>query len=156
MPTMSYATVTDLQSRIGEPRLVQLTDLADPPQGLVMGSVAQKALDDASAEIDGYLAGRYALPLAAPVPGILLVYCVTIAHYRLLGDKADEVTRADYKAAIDYLRGVAKGDILLMPPADAPVPTGAGPVLFDGGQKVMGREADCGYGLGGYSVGRAW
>lgn len=141
---MSYATVADLQSRIGEPRLLQLTDLAEPPTGLLQASVAQKALDDASAEIDGYLAGRYALPLAAPVPGILLVYCVTIAHYRLLGSAADEVARADYKAAIAYLVGVAKGDIPLLPPSAAPVPTGEGPVLFEPGSKVMGRDANGG------------
>ena len=61
---MPYATVTDLQDRLGVPRLVQLTDLADPSVGLVDPAVAQKALDDAEAEIDGYLGGRYALPLA--------------------------------------------------------------------------------------------
>ena len=130
---MSYATVAELQDRLGEPRLTQLTDLQDPPIGLVDQVGAQKALDDASGEIDGYLVGRYTLPLATP-PAVLRVHCITIAHYRLLGERADEVTREAYKAACAFLASVAKGDFPLLPPA------GVGPVLFEPGSKVMGRE----------------
>ncbi|GAB1388991.1 MAG: hypothetical protein AMXMBFR78_33850 [Rubrivivax sp.] len=137
---MSYATVTDLQDRLGEARLLQLTDLQDPPLGLVDTAVAQKALDDADAEIDGYLVGRYALPLS-PVPAILRVHAVTIAHYRLLGNAADEVTREDYRATRQWLMAVAKGDVVLTSPADDPGTGGAGSVLFAPGSKVMGREA---------------
>ncbi len=84
---MPYATIVDLQDRLGEARLVQLTDRADPPLGVVDVVVAQKALDDADAEIDGYLAGRYVLPLAT-APAVLRVHAITIASYRLLGTAA--------------------------------------------------------------------
>lgn len=137
---MPYATVTDLQDRLGEPRLTQLTDLAQPPVGLVDTAVAQKALDDAEAEIDGYLMGRYTLPLQ-PVPPVLRVHACTIAHYRLLGSAVDEATREDYKATRAYLMSVAKGDVLLLPPSQAVAPAGAGMVMFNGGAKVMGRES---------------
>jgi phage gp36-like protein len=137
---MPYATVTDLQDRLGEARLMQLTDLADPPVGLVDAAVAQKALDDAEAEIDGYLVGRYLLPLS-PVPGVLRVHACTIAHYRLLGSAVDEATRDDYKAARAYLMSVAKGDVLLTAPDQTAAPSGAGTVLFNGGAKVMSRSA---------------
>lgn len=136
---MSYATVDDLQARLGEPRLVQLTDLADPGIGLVDRGVAQKALDDATAEIDGYLAGRYALPLATP-PAVLRVHCVSLAHYRLLGSAADEVTLADVKALRAWLARIADGAVALFAPTDTPAPSGAGEVVFSSGQKVMGRE----------------
>lgn len=136
---MPYATVTDLQERLGEPRLRQLTDVGDPPVGLVDTAVAQRALDDAEAEIDGYLAGRYALPLAT-VPGVLRVHALTIAHYRLLGASADEVAREDYKAALRYLAGVAEGKVVLFAPSQAPAQQGVGSVLFSPGSKVMGRE----------------
>jgi phage gp36-like protein len=136
---MPYATVTDLQDRLGEARLIQLTDLSEPAVGLVDEAVAQKALDDADAEIDGYLVGRYALPLD-PAPGVLRVHAVTIAHYRLLGSAVDEATKDDYKATRQYLMSVAKGDVLLMPPDQAAAPVGAGTVLFSAGDKVMGRE----------------
>ena len=137
---MPYATVTDLQDRLGEPRLVQLTDLSDPPLGVVQAGVAQKALDDAAAEIEGYLVGRYALPLS-PVPAILRVHACTIAHYRLLGSAVDDATREDYKAVRQYLERVADGRILLQPPEQAAAPLGAGTVLFSAGGKVMGRES---------------
>jgi phage gp36-like protein len=138
---MPYATVADLQDRLGEARLVQLTDLADPPIGLVDQAVAQKALDDADAEIDGYLVGRYALPLT-PAPGVLKVHAVTIAHYRLLGSAADDGMREDYKAVRQWLQAVAEGRIVITPPQQAAQPTGAGSVLFSAGSKVMGRDAE--------------
>ncbi len=138
---MPYATVSDLQGRLGEARLVQLTDLADPPVGLVDTAVAQRALDDADAEIDGYLAGRYTLPLAS-VPGVLRVHALTIAHYRLLGSAADESAREDYKAALAYLARVAEGKVALFPPAATPPAVGLGSVMFSPGSKVMGREQD--------------
>lgn len=136
---MPYATQQDLIDRLGEPRLIQLTDINTPATGAVDATVVARALEDASGEIDGYLAGRYALPLATP-PAILKTYCCSIAHYRLLGSAADEVTRDDYRAAIKYLTAVSAGTIPLMPPADAPVVGGVGPVLFDHGTKVMGRD----------------
>lgn len=138
---MPYATVTDLQDRLGEARLVQLTDLSDPPLGVVETVVAQKALDDAEAEIDGYLVGRYALPLS-PVPAVLRVHACTIAHYRLLGSAVDEVTKDDYKAVRQYLERVADGRVLLQPPEQAVAPLGAGTVLFSSGAKTMGRDSD--------------
>ena len=142
---MSYATTTDLQDRLGVPRLVQLTDLGDPSIGLVDVAVAQTALDDASAEIDGYLLGRYPLPLS-PVPAVLRVHCVSLAHYRLLGDKADEVLRADIKAMREWLAKIATGAVSLMAPSDVPAPVGVGPVLFEPGTKVMGRESASSWG----------
>lgn len=138
---MPYATVTDLQDRLGEARLMQLTDLGDPPIGLVDTAVAQKALDDAAAEIDGYLVGRYALPMTEPVPPMLRVQAVTIAHYRLLGSAAGEVEREDYRNAIKFLMAVAKGEVVLTPPNLAIGPAGVGAVFFSAGSKVMGREA---------------
>ena len=136
---MPYATIVDLQDRLGEARLVQLTDRADPPLGVVDVVVAQKALDDADAEIDGYLAGRYVLPLAT-VPPVLRVHAITIASYRLLGTAAGETDREDYKAVRSYLERVADGRVNLLPPAEVPAAAGAGSVLFSPGSKVMGRE----------------
>ena len=136
---MPYATVQDLQDRLGVARLVQLTDLADPPIGLVDAAVAQRALDDAEAEIDGYLVGRYALPLAN-APASLKVHCLTIAHYRLLGDAVGEHVREDYRAALRFLERVAAGQANLLPPATPAAPAGAGAVIFSPGAKVMGRE----------------
>ena len=82
---------------------------------MVQAGVAQKALDDAAAEIEGYLVGRYALPLS-PVPAILRVHACTIAHYRLLGSAVDDATREDYKAVRQYLERVADGLVRVVHP----------------------------------------
>lgn len=140
---MPYATITDLQDRIGEARLIQLSDLSDPPLGLIDTAVVQRALDDADAEIDGYLVGRYMLPMASP-PAILRVIACTIAHGKLLGSAVDESVAGAYKSAQSYLQQVAQGKVSITSPADAQAPVGAGAVLFNPGQKVMGREAEAG------------
>lgn len=136
-----YATAQDMLDRFGTPRLVQLTDVDVPQTGAVNATRLSRALEDASGEIDGYLVGRMALPLATP-PQVLKLHCCTIAHFRLLGAAADEASTAAYNAAVAYLRQVARGEILLTAPADVPTPTGLGPVAFSTGSKVMGRDSD--------------
>lgn len=140
---MPYATQQDMQDRYGLPKLVQLTDINEPMTGAVVGAVLDSKLADASAEIDGYLAGRMSVPLADP-PAVVKVYCCRIAYYLLLGAAADELARMDYKGAIDYFRRVATGDITMTPPDAAPAQAGLGSVSFDPGTKVMGRDAEFG------------
>lgn len=136
---MPYATAQDMLDRCGRYELTQLTDLAEPRLGDVNLTVLGRALDDASAEIDGYLIGRLALPLAAP-PALLKVFCCDIARYRLMTATPDERAADAYKAAIVYLTKVAAGTVQLVPPADIPAPVGVGEVAFDGGSKVFGRD----------------
>ena len=57
---MSYATPQDLINRYPNRDLVQLTN-EDPTITTINTTVLQQALDDASAEIDGYLGGRFTL-----------------------------------------------------------------------------------------------
>lgn len=140
-----YAIGQDMIDRYGTPRMTQLTDINEPLTGAVVQLVLDRALSDASAEIDGYLVGRMALPLANP-PEILRVHCCTIALYRLLGSGVDEATAEAYKLALAYLGKVADGRITLQPPGDVPAMSGVGSVLFDEGFKVMGRESDGGRG----------
>ncbi len=134
-----YATAQDMQDRFGTPRLVQLTDINVPMTGAVNATVLSRALEDASAELDGYLVGRLALPLASP-PAVLKLHCCTIAHFRLLGAAAEEPATEAYKAAIAYLGKVAEGKVSLVAPSEVPAVAGLGPVMFDTGSKVMGRE----------------
>lgn len=136
---MTYATQQDMIDRFGSSRLQQLTDIEEPLVGGIRASVLAAKLADADAEIDGYLLGRYALPLAA-WPAILKVHACSICWYRLLGSAADEPARRDYEDALAYLAKVARGDVVIVAAAEAPPATGAGPVLFDAGSKVFGRE----------------
>lgn len=94
--------------------LVQLTN-EDPTQTEINTSVIEQALADASAEIDGYLDGRFALPLT-DVPAVLDRLACDVAMYRLqalrpLHDMAD--ARRRYDDAIQFLARVAQGEITL-------------------------------------------
>lgn len=137
---MPYATQQDMLARYGMRKLVALTDINQPMVGEIVTSVLDARLADASAEIDGYLAGRMPVPMANP-PEVLKLLCCRLAYYALLGDTAGDVDQADVKAARDYLKAVAKGEISLTTPDQAPAPAGAGSVLFSAGAKDWGREA---------------
>lgn len=137
---MPYAIQQDMVDRYGSARLAQLTDIEAPAVGGIRTGMLAAKLANADAEIDGYLLGRYELPLAA-FPAILKVHACSIAWYRLLGSSADEQARRDYDDALAYLLQVAKGTVVLIAPAAAPAVSGAGPVLFSAGSKVFGREA---------------
>jgi phage gp36-like protein len=137
---MSYATVADLLARFGAAELEQLTDINKPRLMAVDEVVALQAIDDASALIDGYLIGRYTLPLL-PAPAVLTVHCCGLARYQLMRRSPDERATNDYEGAVKFLTAVSKGDIALLPPSAAPAVAGLGPVLFSQGSKIMGRES---------------
>jgi phage gp36-like protein len=93
---------------------VQLTN-EDPAQTEINTSVIDQALADASAEIDGYLDGRFALPLT-DVPAMLDRLACDVAMYRMqslrpLHDMAD--ARKRYEDAIELLVRVARGEVTL-------------------------------------------
>lgn len=138
---MAYATPQDLVTRFGMDEMQQLSDIQTPRVGAVVPAVLEQFLADASAEIDGYLAARYPLPLAA-TPALLVVFACDIARYRLMSTRVDDRIEASYKAAILYLREVALGKIALFPADVAPVPaSGVGSVIFEPGTKEWGRSA---------------
>lgn len=102
---MSYATRTDLEERYGAAELTQRETM------LPAGAVA-RALADADVEIDGYLSARYTVPLS-PVPGNVTRIAAAVARYRILGDTATELVRADYKDAVAWLDRVSTGRVLI-------------------------------------------
>jgi phage gp36-like protein len=107
-----YAAFADLVARYGEAEIAQLTDRDTPPSGAADEAVAERALLDADAEIDAYLAGRYALPLASPPPVLRRVAC-DIARYRLWDDRASEEVRLRYEDARRLLQAIADGHVAL-------------------------------------------
>ncbi|MFB9160500.1 gp436 family protein, partial [Chromobacterium violaceum] len=72
------------------------------------------ALASANVEIDGYIGGRYPLPLALP-PKILTGYACDIARYRLCGSgtQLTEDIRDRYRDAVRFLELVAAGKVTL-------------------------------------------
>lgn len=104
---MTYATQQNLIDRFGEEELIQLTDREN--LGVVNATVVSRALADADALINGYLIGRYTLPLATPVPDVLERLACDIARYSLHEFKPTETVEIRYRDALELLRDVSKG-----------------------------------------------
>ncbi|HGF7190631.1 TPA: gp436 family protein [Vibrio cholerae] len=109
-----YCTQADLESRFGADELADLT----------LGDTAKivQAIEDATALINGYIAGRCQLPLPT-VPAVLVSLCADIARYRLYDEVLDAEHQAArrYQSAIKYLENVGTGRLSLgVPEHQAP------------------------------------
>ncbi|AVP97905.1 DUF1320 domain-containing protein [Ahniella affigens] len=66
--------------------------------------------------VDGYLAGRYVLPLS-PVPGVLKGWVLDIVWFRLLGDRigkpSEDSAALRYRDALRFLEQVRDGKLSL-------------------------------------------
>lgn len=109
---MSYCTQSQLTDRVGSAMLIALTDRADVPTGGVVTAVLDRAIADADAVIDGYLAGRYSLPLAS-TPALITDLSQAISLWKLHVSEPEAKVKADYDAAIRSLRDIAQGVIRL-------------------------------------------
>lgn len=109
---MPYCTRQQMIDRFGEPELIQLTDNGPIAQGVIDDTVLNGAIDDASAEVDGYLAGRYDLPLSV-VPTVLTRIACDITRYYLYDDAVPDRVEKRYDDAVKFLRSVGKGEISL-------------------------------------------
>jgi len=108
-----------------------------------------QALADASAEIDGYIEGRFALPLTDP-PAVLNRLTTDIAMYRLqslrpLHDLED--ARQRYEDAVSMLSKVAAGELTLGLSADnqEPPPAAGSVETVDAPARVFNRRNLKGY-----------
>ncbi|ENY6053762.1 DUF1320 domain-containing protein, partial [Escherichia coli] len=92
---MNYATVNDLCARYTRTRLDILTR-PKTADGQSDDAVAEQALADASAFIDGYLAARFVLPLTV-VPSLLKRQCCVVAWFYLNESQPTEQITAAYR-----------------------------------------------------------
>jgi phage gp36-like protein len=109
---MAYCTITDIEAP--EEDLIDLTD--DGDTGVVNQEVVDKAIATAGELIDGYLRGRYTLPLD-PVPGLLTALAADITLYRLYARRPrltiPESLDGRYKNALKLLSEIQKGTVTL-------------------------------------------
>ena len=92
------------------------TRFEEPDLERAVGRI-QRALEDASSEVDGYLVGRYGT-LATPVPDVVVTRVLDVATFRLLGGARETDRYQVWRAAMGWLEGVAAGKIDLYPPAE--------------------------------------
>lgn len=109
---MPYVDLSRLTDRYGASMLVDLTDRATPATGEIDAGVVARAITDTGAMIDGYLSGRYRLPLVE-TPSLLVDLAAQIAIYKLHRYSPDEKIAQDYKDAIATLGKIATGTVRL-------------------------------------------
>jgi phage gp36-like protein len=126
---MVYATPIDMRERFSELELIQLTDRDNT--GQISTGHLTRALDDATAFIDGYIGRVYQLPLrgcakpltspggtpAYVVPPVLKRIACDLARYYLftdVGEKHEAIER--HRAAVKDLTAIAKGETQLSCP----------------------------------------
>lgn len=136
-----YATVQELETRLGGAEA--LVTLADRDgDGVADAELVERALADAAAEIDSYLAGRYALPLPT-APAVLVRLACDMAVYRITCDYGQGLTeeiRQRYEDAVSWLKRAASGDVSLgLPPQQQPAQTAAVPGLVSGKRRAFAR-----------------
>lgn len=117
---MDYCTIDDIETQTSTPTLIQLT--SDDGQEEVDRVVAQEAILYSSTLIDGYLRGRYTLPLDTHFP-LLRILAIDLSIYRLytrrMRNEMPEVIENNYKNAISTLKDIQKGVISLQSENDS-------------------------------------
>lgn len=109
---MPYASLADLIERFGSDDVIVAADR--DRDGEPDAEVVDAALEDASAEIDSYLAQVYRLPLPS-VPRLVRRLACDIAFHRLSpeADTATEYRRTRYDEAVSLLKKIAKREVSL-------------------------------------------
>ncbi len=130
-----YATVADMIARYGETQIIRLSQPEDRTAETVDEAKVNTALSDAGDIVDGYIRGRYHVPVAVPPDSIVRATCV-LARYDLAQGEhtspSDEMASAR-KDTITWLENIAKELVHLDIPAAAPAgpAVGSGPRMSD-------------------------
>jgi len=137
-----YATLQDLIDRFGEREILLLTDRENT--GQIMAGLVDRALSDGSAAIDGYLGGRYKLPLES-VPVRLVRVCCDITRYYLYDDHPPEAVTQLYRDSMDWLRALAKGDVGLGLDGEGEAAVSEDLAQMESDGRVFGRKDSTGF-----------
>lgn len=143
---MAYCTQSDIEKRLPEQTLIDLTD--DAGAGSVDADVIAAAIADADEEIDAYLSMRYSLPFAT-TPAIVLRMSADLAACNLYArrDHIDLPKQWDErcKATRRMLEKLASGSLRL----DVPDPSQSS----DDGVSVTSDKDDRVFSIGKGSAG---
>jgi len=105
---MPYSTLADIQKKISNAELIQLTD--DVQAGSIDQDVVDAAIAEADDLIDSY-AGKVKKVPMSPVPGIVAALSATIAVYKLYARRAvvDEFRESEFTSAVKLLQDIGAG-----------------------------------------------
>lgn len=149
----NYATTADLKARFEDDAAVAfLTDTAD--SGTPDNDVLNEVINHAEGQVDAYSAVRFKVPLDvgdnAGLAAMMKSVTLDIAEYHLLarGRNVQEVTTAIHDKAIEWLKEIAAGTVML-PSAETEASTtsrtpliafGTANTTSDSSRRIMTRE----------------
>jgi phage gp36-like protein len=129
---MSYCSRADLEKAIEAQVVIDLTD--DERAGATNTEIETRVADAcarASKRIDGFLRGRYAVPIS-PVPQMIRAIAVDLAIHRLFSRRPaigiPETVRDNWKAAEADLVRISKGELDL---GDEPPPAKSSAIVAE-------------------------
>ncbi|WP_048646600.1 gp436 family protein [Nitratireductor soli] len=141
---MAYCTLQELTDRYSERMLVEISDRADAPTGMIDADLITRAIADADALIDGYLKVRYRLPLAS-VPRLVKDLSLRISIYYAHAHVAAEKIRRDYEEALSSLKHISQGLIRLDLDGVEPEASGASEVRTNNPERPITAATMKGY-----------
>lgn len=131
---MPYCTQANLIERFGEDELLAIA--SDETGTAIDTAGVERACDDASGEIDGYVsAAGYTVPLAT-VTRIITAYACDIARYRLYDEHVSDAVKKRYDDAVKFLVRVSRGEVKLGI-STGPASSSAGSVQMNSGRRVF-------------------
>lgn len=141
---MPYSTQADLEIRYGQTLLAQLSDRDAFSGGGIDADLFERAITDADALIDGYLASRYLTPVT-PVPSIVTDLSQRIAIYYAHGETVSDKIKADHDAAMRQLKDIANGVMKLASAGVESTSGGGGEVITNEPERPFTSESMKGY-----------
>lgn len=131
-----YCNVDDMVEVYSLPVMTQISQRPDSDRTQLNTSVIEKAIKDASAEINMYLDSRGLLPVE-DVPEVLVRICCDLAFYYLhLKPSPDGTVANAYKTRIRQLEKVASGQLSLGITQSGKVTEPEDVVIFNPGRNV--------------------
>lgn len=136
-----YCSVNEMAKRFGQKELDKLARADDKSFDATQ---VEQAITDATDRIDGYLTSRYTLPFAS-VPSVLNSICADMARYFLFDSNAPERIEKRYSDAINFLKGVSRGEVSLGLNDDNSVPESNDLAEIQSAGTLFGREKSKGF-----------
>ena len=139
----NYIVQADLKDKLADNQLMQLTD--DSHSGQIVTETVVQAIADAEAEIDGYVAAQYGVPILAPIPRLLKALAIDITVYKLYArrQRVPDDVKDMYREAMRKLEQIARGILLLGPGIPDPLILNAGEIF--GPERLFTRETMKGF-----------
>ena len=143
---MPYSSLQDLIAASSEREVNDLLDSNN--DGVHDANLLNRTIAQADSIIDGYLASEYGFPLNVPleqVPLTIKTISTDITRYRLWNSNAPEEVRNRYKDAMQQLKDLQKGVMVLIDVVKSENNLSGGGVDYFAEDRVFTRESLSGY-----------